>query len=154
MKKSIPLTKKVCFLTENPTHRSSLQSHGKVGTANGSSSDFYKNKEDNQVENNRLSTLGDEGNGAKTELTVVWRRNDFIGTTPMFGCPAFRAGGGEPRSKIGKNSEESEAVSHGISPEILTYLPRTEVHVPNPTFKVSVIGRRMLNYCSTFGAEE
>ena len=53
---SIPKAKIFCFLTEDPTHRSSLQSHGKVGTANGSSSDFYKNKVDNQVENNRLST--------------------------------------------------------------------------------------------------
>ena len=36
----------------------------------------------------------------------------------------------------------------------LTNLPRTEVIVPNTTYKVFVIGRRVLNYCGGFGVDE
>ena len=63
-------------------------------------------------------------------------------------------GGGEPRLKMMMNGAEFEEIDCSILSEFLTTLPRTAVHVPNPTFKVSVIGRRMLTYCSTFGAEE
>ncbi len=63
-------------------------------------------------------------------------------------------GGGEPRLKMVMNCAEFEEIDCSILSEFLTTLPRTAVHVPNPTFKVSVIGRRMLTYCSTFGAEE
>ena len=38
--------------------------------------------------------------------------------------------------------------------DLLTNLPRTEVSVPNMTYKVFVIGRRVLNYCGGFGVEE
>ena len=38
--------------------------------------------------------------------------------------------------------------------DLLTNLPRTEVEVANPTYKVFVIGRRVLNYCGGFGGEE
>jgi len=34
--------------------------------------------------------------------------------------------------------------------DILTNLPRTRVVVPNPTNKVFIIGRRILNYCGGF----
>ena len=37
--------------------------------------------------------------------------------------------------------------------DLLTKLPRTEVVVPNTTYKVFVIGRRVLNYCGGFGVE-
>ncbi len=69
------------------------------------------------------------------------------------GLSAF-SGGGEPRLKMVMNGAEFEESDRSILSEFLTTLPRTAVHVPNPTFKVSVIGRRMLTYCSTFGAEE
>lgn len=52
-------------------------------------------------------------------------------------------GGGEPRSKKVDNQAD-----------LLTNLPRTEVAVPNTTYKVFVIGRRVLNYCGGFGVEE
>jgi hypothetical protein len=55
---------------------------------------------------------------------------------------AFFVGGGEPRSKKVDNLEE-----------ILTNLPKTWVKVGNPTYRVSVIGRRVLNYCGGFGVE-
>ncbi len=63
-------------------------------------------------------------------------------------------GADEPRLKMVMNGAEFEEIDCSIISEFLTTLPRTAVHVPNPTFKVSVIGRRMLTYCSTFGAEE
>ena len=81
----------------------------KGGTANGSTSDFYKNKADNRGENDRLSTFG---------------------------------GGGEPRSKKVDNLGE-----------ILTNLPKSGAKVGNPTYRVSMIGRRVLNYCGGFGVE-
>ncbi len=56
---------------------------------------------------------------------------------------AFAFGGGEPRSKKVENESD-----------FLTNLPRTEVAVPNPTYKVFVIGRRVLNYCGGFGVED
>ena len=34
----------------------------------------------------------------------------------------------------------------------LTCLPRTQIPVPNPTYRIILIGRRTLNYCATFGA--
>ena len=37
---------------------------------------------------------------------------------------------------------------------LLTNLPRTEVVVPNTTYKVFVIGRHVLNYCGGFGVDE
>ena len=37
--------------------------------------------------------------------------------------------------------------------DLLTNLPRTEVVVPNTTYKGLVIGRRVLNYCGGFGVE-
>ena len=37
--------------------------------------------------------------------------------------------------------------------DLLTNLPRTEVDVPNTTYKVFVIGRRVLNHCGGFGVE-
>ena len=37
--------------------------------------------------------------------------------------------------------------------ELLTNLPRTEVAVLNTTYKVFVIGRRVLNHCGGFGVE-
>lgn len=37
--------------------------------------------------------------------------------------------------------------------DLLTNLQRTEVVAPNTTYKVFVIGRRMLNYCGGFGVE-
>ena len=52
-------------------------------------------------------------------------------------------GGGEPCEKTGDNRYD-----------FLMNLPRTEVAVPNPTYKVFVIGRRVLNYCGGFGVEE
>ena len=52
------------------------------------------------------------------------------------------SGGGEPRSKKVDNPGD-----------LLTNLQRTEVVVPNTTYKVFVIGRRVLNYCGGFGVE-
>ena len=63
-------------------------------------------------------------------------------------------GGGEPRLKMVMKGTEFEEIDCSILSEFLTTFPRTAVHVPNPTFKVSVIDRRMLIYCSTFGAKE
>ena len=40
------------------------------------------------------------------------------------------------------------------SPDMLNFLPRTEIKVPNPTYSVIAIGRRTLIYCSSFGNEE
>lgn len=40
----------------------------KGGTANGSTSDFYKNKADNRDENDRLSTFGGGGDGNRTRV--------------------------------------------------------------------------------------
>ena len=74
--------------------------------------------------------------------------------TAIVGAPENIKGGGEPRLKMVMNCAELEEIDCSILSEFLTTLPRTAVHVPNPTFKVSVIGRRMLTYCSTFGAEE
>ena len=52
-------------------------------------------------------------------------------------------GGGEPWSKMVDKIEG-----------ILTNLPKTEAVVPNPTYNVFVIGRRILNYCGGFGVDE
>ena len=52
-------------------------------------------------------------------------------------------GGGEPWSKMVDKIED-----------ILTNLPKTEAVVPNPTYNVFVIGRRILNYCRGFGTDE
>ena len=52
-------------------------------------------------------------------------------------------GGGEPRSK------KVDKIG-----DMLTNLPRTEAVVPNPTYNVFVIGRRILNYCGGFGVDE
>jgi hypothetical protein len=49
----------------------------------------------------------------------------------------------EPRSKKVDNPGD-----------LLTNLQRMEVVVPNTTYKVFVIGRRVLNYCGGFGVEE
>jgi hypothetical protein len=55
----------------------------------------------------------------------------------------FLFGRAEPRSN-----------SADISGDFLTKLPKTEVQIPNPTFRVFIIGRKVLNYCGNFGAEE
>ena len=52
-------------------------------------------------------------------------------------------GGAEPRLN-----------SADISGDFLTKLPKTEVKIPNPTFRAFIIGRKVLNYCGNFGAEE
>ncbi len=57
--------------------------------------------------------------------------------------PYKKDGGGEPRSKKVDNPGD-----------LLTNLQRTEVVVPNTTYKVFVIGRRVLNYCGGFGVDE
>ena len=57
-------------------------------------------------------------------------------------APSVYFGGDEPRSKKVDNLGN-----------ILTNLPRMEVAVPNTTYKVFVIGRRVLNYCGGFGVE-
>ena len=49
----------------------------------------------------------------------------------------------EPRSKMVDNFDVN-----------LTCLPRTQITLPNPTYRVILIGRRTLNYCATFGAEK
>ena len=36
----------------------------------------------------------------------------------------------------------------------LACLPRTQIPVPNPTYRAILIGRRIINYCSSFGREE
>lgn len=74
--------------------------------------------------------------------------------TAIVSVPENIKGGGEPRLKMMMNCAELKEIDCSILSEFLTTLPRTAVNVPNPTFKVSVIGRRMLTYCSTFGAEE
>ena len=51
-------------------------------------------------------------------------------------------GGAEPRLN-----------SADISRDFLAKLPKTEVETPNPTFRVFIIGRKVLNYCGNFGAE-
>ncbi len=77
----------------------------------------------------------------KTEIKREKRRKTcvFQGASFLY---ALR-GGGEPRSKKVDNQRD-----------LLTNLPRTEVVVPNPTYRVFVIGRRVLNYCGGFGVEE
>jgi hypothetical protein len=40
------------------------------------------------------------------------------------------------------------------SADFLAKLPKTEVEIPNPTFRVFIIGRKVLNYCGNFGHEE
>ena len=59
------------------------------------------------------------------------------------GFDFFSFGGAEPRLN-----------SADISRDFLAKLPKTEVKIPNPTFRVFIIGRKMLNYCGNFGAEE
>ena len=41
-----------------------------------------------------------------------------------------------------------------ISGDFLAKLPKKEIKIPNPTFRVFIIGRKILNYCGNFGAEE
>ena len=36
----------------------------------------------------------------------------------------------------------------------LTCLPRTQITLPNPTYRAILIGRHTLTYCATFGAEK
>ena len=36
----------------------------------------------------------------------------------------------------------------------LTCLPRKQITLPNPTYRAILIGRRIINYCPSFGAEE
>jgi hypothetical protein len=52
-------------------------------------------------------------------------------------------GGAEPRSNSVDNLRE-----------FITFLTKTEVKIPNPTFRVFIIGRKVLNYCGNFGAEQ
>ena len=63
-------------------------------------------------------------------------------------------GGGEPRSKMVDNYAELDENAQSICDDPWSDLPCTEVFVPNPTFRISVIGRRILNYCGAFGAEK
>ena len=58
------------------------------------------------------------------------------------GLTSFYFGGAEPRLN-----------SADISRDFLAKLPKTEVETPNPTFRVFIIGRKVLNYCGNFGAE-
>ena len=60
-----------------------------------------------------------------------------------FGMTSFHFGGAEPRLN-----------SVDISGDFLTKLPKTEVQIPNPAFRVFIIGRKVLNYCGNFGSEE
>ena len=89
----------------------------------------------------------------KTVLFVIGNNKKVDDQTEKGGSSTF-SGGGEPRLKMVMKGAEFEEIDCSILSEFLTTLPRTAVHVPNPTFKISVIGRRMLTYCSTFGAEE
>jgi hypothetical protein len=52
------------------------------------------------------------------------------------------------------NYAELDENAQSICDDPWSDLPCTEVLVPNPTFRISVIGRRILNYCGAFGAEK
>lgn len=54
----------------------------------------------------------------------------------------FLLGGAEPRLNSADNLRE-----------FITFLPKNEIKIPNPTFRVFIIGRKVLNYCGIFGSE-
>ncbi len=44
--------------------------------------------------------------------------------------------------------------SADISGDFLTKLPKTEVKIPNPTFRIFIIGRKALNSCGNLDAKK